>query len=265
MIADSGLPALDNVPLDRIGPEDVAAWFDVASSDRPGAANRAFQILRATMFRAGERGMRERDTNRRLGIAKNPRNNVARFLDSDELARLGRWLDAHEARWLEAVVPIRLQAQTGCRRSEVLNLRWHDISDVTIRLRISKTGPRSVPLGEATRAQIEALPGSRCAEMFRLPRHAEGKGIQVLTDCWRTVCANAKLGKLHLHNLCIRLLVKPSPRAKTCPRLGRLLEHRRHRTTAGYAHPSDTHLVGGVEKIGDAIARVMEGLATKSK
>ena len=41
------LPAFGKIPLDRIGREDVAAWFDTASSDRPGAANRAFEILRA--------------------------------------------------------------------------------------------------------------------------------------------------------------------------------------------------------------------------
>ena len=44
------------MPLDRIGPEDVAAWFDAASRDKPGAANRAFEILRAMMFRAEEWG-----------------------------------------------------------------------------------------------------------------------------------------------------------------------------------------------------------------
>ena len=38
--------------LDRIGPEDVAAWFDAVSRDRPGAADRAFETLRAMMFRA---------------------------------------------------------------------------------------------------------------------------------------------------------------------------------------------------------------------
>ena len=32
------LPAFGKMPLDRIGPEDVAAWFDAASKDRPGAA-----------------------------------------------------------------------------------------------------------------------------------------------------------------------------------------------------------------------------------
>ena len=38
------LPAFGRMPLDRIGPEDVAAWFDAASRDKPGAANRAFEI-----------------------------------------------------------------------------------------------------------------------------------------------------------------------------------------------------------------------------
>ena len=117
------LPAFGRMPLDRIGPEDVAAWFDAASRDRPGAANRAFEILRAMMFRAEEWGLRERGSNPCLGIAKNPRKQVARFLDADELARLGRALEAHEARWPEAVAAIRLLALTGCRRSEVLNLR----------------------------------------------------------------------------------------------------------------------------------------------
>ena len=99
------LPTFGTMPLDRIGPEDVAVWFDAASRDRPGAANRVFGILRAMMFRAEEWGLRERDSNPCLGIAKNPRNNVARFLDTDELARLGRALDAREAQWPDAVPP----------------------------------------------------------------------------------------------------------------------------------------------------------------
>ena len=75
------LPAFGRVPLDRIGREHVAAWFDAASRDKPGAANRAFEILRAMMFRAEEWGLRERGANPCLGIAKNPRNRIARFLD----------------------------------------------------------------------------------------------------------------------------------------------------------------------------------------
>ena len=195
------LPAFGRMPLDRIGPEDVAAWFDAASRDKPGAANRALEILRAMMFRTEEWGLRERGSNPCLGIAKNPRKQVARFLDADELARLGRALDVNEARWPEAVATIRLLALTGCRRSEVLNLRWRDIGEDALNLRDSKTGPRAVPLGEAARALIEALPGPRDPDAFLFPRHAENRGIWILTNSWRTVCANAKLGRLRLHDL----------------------------------------------------------------
>ena len=41
--------------------------------------------------------------------------------------------------------------------------------------------------------------------------------------------------------------------------VGRLLGHRRHRTTAGYAHLADGHLVEAAERVGRIIAEAMEG------
>ena len=38
------------------------------------------------------------------------------------------------------------------------------------------------------------------------------------------------------------------------PLVGKLLGHRRHRTTAGYAHLADGHLVEAAEKVGNIIA-----------
>ncbi|MCY4230486.1 MAG: tyrosine-type recombinase/integrase, partial [Alphaproteobacteria bacterium] len=251
------LPAFGRTPLDAISTEDVAAWFDAASRDKPGAANRALEILRAMMFRAEEWGLREPDTNPCLGIARNPRNNVARFLDTDELARLGRALDANEARWPEAVAAIRLLALTGCRRSEVLDLRWRDIGEDAINLRDSKTGPRAVPLGEAARALIEALPGPRDPDAFLFPRHAQGRGIWILTNCWRTACADTKLGRLRLHDLRHTAASQAVMAGENLPLVGKLLGHRRHRTTAGYAHVADDHLVEAAEKVGNTIAAAM--------
>ena len=251
------LPAFGKMPLDRIGPEDVAAWFDAASRDKPGAANRAFEILRAMMNRAEEWGLRERGSNPCLGIAKNPRNNVARFLDADELARLGRALDAQESRWPEAVAAIRLLALTGCRRSEVLDLRWRNIGADALNLENSKTGPRAVPLGDAARALIEALPGPRDPDAFLFPRHAEGRGTHSLTTCWRTVCADAKLGRLRLHDLRHTAASQAVMAGENLPLVGKLLGHRRHRTTAGYAHLDDAHLVEAAEKVGCLIADAM--------
>ena len=251
------LSTFGRMPLDRIGPEDVAAWFDAASKDKPGAANRAFEILRAMMFRAEEWGLRERGSNPCLGIAKNPRNHVARFLDAEELARLGRALDAREAEWPEAVAAIRLLALTGCRRSEVLNLRWRNVGEGALNLEDSKTGPRAVPLGEAARALIEALPGARDPDAYLFPRYAEGGGAYNLATCWRTVCDEAKLGRLRLHDLRHTAASQAVMSGENLPLVGKMLGHRRHRTTAGYAHLADAHLVESAEKVGQIIAEAM--------
>ena len=39
--------------------------------------------------------------------------------------------------------------------------------------------------------------------------------------------------------------------AENLPLVGMLLGHRRHRTTARYAHLADAHLVEAAEKVGD--------------
>ena len=228
----------------------------------PGAANRAFEILRSMMFRAEEWGLRERDNNPCLGIAKNPRNNIARFLDTGELTRLGRSLNAREVRWPEAVAAIRLLAFTGCRRSEVLNLRWRDIAAVAINLPESKTGPCAVRLCEAAQVHIEAP--RRCAR----PR-----GAPVPSICTRLkatipsdssggwVCTDAKLSPLRLHDLRHTVASQAVMSGENLPLVGRLLGHRRHRTTAGYAHLADGYLVEAAEKVGSIIAEAMEGLS----
>ncbi len=251
------LPAFGRMPLDRIGPEDVAAWFDAASRDRPGAANRALEILRAMMFRAEEWGRRERGTNPCLGIRHNPKRSVARFLDTDELARLGHALDARQAEWPEAVNAIRLLALTGCRRGEVLDLRWRDIGKDAINLSDSKTGPRAVPLGEAARAHIEALPGARDPDAYLFPQYAEKRTPQALVDRWQAMCADARLGRLRLHDLRHTAASQAVMSGEGLSQVGKLLGHRRHQTTAGYAHLADRHLVEAAERVGSLVAEAM--------
>ena len=251
------LPTFGAMPLDRIGPEDVAAWFDAASADKPGAANRAFEILRSMMNRAEQWGWRKPGTNPCLGIRKNPRRRIARFLDADELARLGRALDVHAERWPEAVAAIRLLALTGCRRSEVLNLRWGDIGERAIHLPDSKTGPRDVPLGEAALAHIDSLPGPRRPGAHLFSRHAEGRGLHSLANAWRTVCEHASLGRLRLHDLRHTVASQAVMSGENLPLVGKLLGHRRHATTAGYAHLADDHLLAAAERVGALIARAM--------
>ena len=49
------------------------------------------------------------------------------------------------------------------------------------------------------------------------------------------------------------------------PLVGKLLGHRRHRTTAGYAHLDDAHLVEAAQRVGRIIERAMSGSASGSR
>ena len=103
--------------------------------------------------------------------------------------------------------------------SEKQHLRWRDIGADAINLRDAKTGPRSVPLGEAARAHVAALPGAGDPDAFLFPRYAEGRGAYSVPTCWRAVCANAKLGCLRLHDL--RHRRQPGRHGGREPALGR--------------------------------------------
>ena len=156
-----------------------------------------------------------------------------------------------------AVAAFRLLLLTGCRLSEIQFLRWEYVKDDYIELPDSKTGPRAVPLGKAARAHIDALPGARDPDAFLFPRYADGRGAYSLVSCWRSVCADAGLGRLRLHDLRHTTASQAVMSGENLPLVGKLLGHRRHRTTAGYAHLADRHLVEAAERIGAIIIEMM--------
>ena len=104
---------------------------------------------------------------------------------------------------------------------------------------------------------IEALPGARDPDAYLFPRCAEGRGQYSLADCWHAVCDDAGLGRLGLHDLRHTAASQVVTAGENLPLVVKLLGHRRHRTTAGYAHLGDEHLVEAAEKVGSIIAKAM--------
>ena len=114
----------------------------------------------------------------------------------------------------------------------------------------------SAPFGEWRDRRAEAA--SRKPEAFLFPHHAEGRSVYSLDSCWRAVCADAKLGRLRLHDLRHTAASQAVMSGENLPLVGKLLGHRRHRTTAGYAHLADAHLVEAAEKVGSIIADALQ-------
>ena len=104
------------------------------------------------------------------------------------------------------------------------------------------------------------LPGVRDSDAFLFERLAEGRTYS-LAECWHTVRERAKLGRLRLHDLRHTVASHAVMSGENLPQVGKLLGHRRHRTTAGYAHLADGHLVEAAERVGNLIAEGMAGHA----
>ena len=150
------MPHFGKLRLDAIDHARVSAWFDAASVDKPGAANRAFEILRAMLVSARQWGdLPDRVPNACANIVKNPRRPVARYLDRAELKRLGQVLDRHQHKQPWRVAAIWLLTLTGAGVSEVLNLRWNGVGELrTVQASALKTPrPDRAPSGSDQKRQ----------------------------------------------------------------------------------------------------------------
>ena len=134
----------------------------------PGAANRAFDILRAMLKMVrqwgelGEHVPDACDNNRR-----EPEEACRALFGRKRAKRLGAVLDRHREEHPWPVAALRLLV----RLSEVLNLRWDEIGELgedgaSARLADSKTGPRTIWLGSEAARLVAALPRTEETEQL---------------------------------------------------------------------------------------------------
>lgn len=253
------LPHFGKLRLDAIDHVRVSAWFDAASVDRPGAANRAFEILRAMLSTARQWGdIGEHVPDACTNIMRNPRKHVARYLDEDELARLGEVLERHHNEHPWAVTAIRLLALTGARLSEIVNLKWDEIGDITedgasARLGDSKTGPRTVWLGLEAASLLEGLPREQGVERV-FPEEITPDRLYTF---WVGIRDKAGLSGLRIHDCRHTWASQGVMNGVGLTTVGQLLGHRRRETTAIYAHLDDGALRDAAAQAAVVIARAM--------
>jgi len=150
------LPCFAGRNIAGIDSRDVRNWF-ASLAATPVAADRSMPILSVIMREAEAMGLRPEGSNPCRGIRRYRRKGRQRFLSHDEIRCLSAVLSVHEGRYPEQVAIMRLLLLTGCRKGEILKLRWSDYREGHLFLRDSKTGPRTVWLSEPARTVLGGL------------------------------------------------------------------------------------------------------------
>ena len=202
--------------------------------------------------KAEEWGMRPEGSNPCVGIKMNRGKVFERYLSVQELARLGEVLACHEAAFPVPVGIIRLLLLTACRYGEIANLVWGEVVRNRLKLADSKSGARTVWLGEDAVALLRALPRGKPEELvFANPR--TGRAFKTLGTYWYPIRKAAGLGRLRLHDLRHSFASHAAAASETLPMIGKLLGHAKVDTTARYAHLDDGRLLEIAQRIGDLI------------
>ena len=254
------VPALGKLPLAAVERAQVAELHQ-RLYETPAVANMAVRILSAMYKLACEWGIvPEGLSNPCRSIMKYPEHKRERFLTDEEFIRLGRGvLDEVEAGGgasAPAVAAIRLLTLTGCRRNEILSLRWEDVAldENELKLPDTKTGARAVPLPPPAVELLAGLPREP-GNPWVIPGRKPGTRLQNLDDAWRAVRARAGLEGVRIHDLrhsyaSRALALGESPFTM----IGRLLGHRQIETTARYAHLARDSAQEAAERVAASIA-----------
>ena len=254
------LPAFGSLTLDRITMTGVSRWFDEYSRTAPGGANSAINLLRRILNHAILCGHIR--TNPAQGIKRNPRPKLTRFLSREEICRLHCVLDrltaARPSRARQADI-IRLLLLTGCRKSEIVTLRWQDVDGDTVNLVDAKTGPRQVLLNAPARAILERQPRSGSAFVFPSPRDHGRPLHRSDLKLWYTVRKEAGIEDVRLHDLRHSFASHAVLQGVPLPVVSRLLGHKRPSMTLRYAHVGDRETEAAAERVGAVIARTLGG------
>ena len=173
-------------------------------------------------------------------VVKNRGRKRERYLTPEEFERLGLALDEVLTCGRASpysVAAIRLLMLTGCRKREILDLRWEqvDLEAAELHLVETKTGPRTVSLSARAVRVLETiprLPGSP----WVIPGMVEGRPMRNIDEAWGLVCHLAGLKNMRIHDCRHAFASRALGLGETLPMIGRLLGHSEPQTTERYAH-----------------------------
>lgn len=256
--------------LPRLGSRKVAAIHrtDVAKlhhglRETPYQANRVLALLSKMMNLAEKWGLRPDGSNPCRYVERYKEAQRERFLNGEELARLGQALSDSEVTGAidpRHIAAFRLLLFTGMRLNEVLTLRWADVDleNGCLHLEDAKAGPRDVYLNEPAMRVLADLPRLAGSE-YVLPGDKPGGHLVNVQKAWKKITAIAHLDNLRVHDLRHSFASVAAAAGMNLPLVGRLLGHRELATSLRYSHLAADPVRAASQEVGRKIAEALNG------
>ncbi|TPK82536.1 site-specific integrase [Mesorhizobium sp. B2-4-13] len=226
-----------------------------------GAARKVVRDLSAVFSFAIRSEIVQRNPCETAAVRKTD-NQRKRFLDLEEVNRLGSALDDLEAEGVnaKAVNIARLWALTGCRREEIASLKWTEVNFVEglLELDDSKTGRSIRPLGAAAVALLKSLP-REVGSNFVFPAARGDSYFQGTKRIWAKAIKKAKLPGVTPHTLRHTIGSTAISTGEALALTGAILGHSNPRSTAIYAHVQNDPSRRAANRVTKRIAAALAG------
>ena len=251
------VPALGRLPLAAVSRARVMELHDELY-ETPAMANMVVRTLSLMYKLAEDWGLVPEGCNPCRLAVKFPERRRERFLTDKEFTRLGQVLDEVEAQGgasASSVTALRLLMLTGCRKNEILTLRWEDVAldENELRLPDAKTGARVVPLSPSAVKLLSVLRPER-GNPWVIPGRKPGTHMRDLNDAWQVIRTRADLEDVRIHDLRHSYASRALALGESLPMIGKLLGHSQVETTARYAHLARDSVQEAAVRIADSIA-----------
>lgn len=273
------VPLLGNKRVKDVTPVDVARFIRSVSAGTT-ARSRKTEALRGKSVIRGGRGVATRAAGLLGGILTfavsegvipaNPATGVRKpayqakktRLTPDQYRVLGTALRRAEAAGTNptAIAAIRLLALSGCRRGEVLGLRWAEVDadGHAFRLTDSKEGKSVRPIGAAVFRVLDSLERSEGGEWV-LPGERRDLPYGGLKGVWTKLIKDAGLTGITIHSLRHGFASTAGDAGYSEATIGAMLGHASGSVTGRYTHLLDRVLIAAADQVSTQIAAALDG------
>jgi integrase len=230
----------------------------------PGTASRTVGLLGGILTYAVEAGIIE--SNPAHGIRK-PKDNVrTRRLTEAEYRTLGEMLRAagQDEKYVITIDIIRQIALTGCRRSEIIGLKWSEVDTETSCLRLvdSKEGASIRPIGLPVVEFMEARRKQKVGS-YVFPGYGHDNAFGSFPNHWEQLFRKSPLPDVTPHVLRHSFASIANDLGFTEVTIAALVGHSKGSVTSKYIHTLDTALIMAADTISGYIQGLLDGVKFK--